>query len=154
MAVSELSKVSGEAQAEPRPKLDVVICYDGPIWELDWYRNALGEYDVTFHRSPDYSLIIPGALYMLHGSLGFAKVPKDFLAKVKAAGDCGVIHLGDEFFRGPYSIYGNFAYAIRTHFAEFLQSPAVKQIPLGYSNDMNPDARPAGVATEIRLGVH
>lgn len=138
MAVTELSKASGEAQAEPRPKLDVVICHDGPIWELDWYTNALGDYDVTFHRSPDYSLIIPGALYMLHGSLGFSKVPKDFLAKVKALGNCGVIHLGDEFFRGPYSIYGNFAYAIRTHFGEFLQSPAVLQIPLGYSNNMQP----------------
>ena len=129
MGVTQLASMNeAEAQDRSPPKLDVVICHDGPIWELDWYANALGDFELTVHRSPDFSLVIPGALYMLHGSLGFAKLPKAFLARVKAAGNCGVIHLGDEFFRGPYSIYGNFAYAIRTHFAEFLQSPLMNAI--------------------------
>jgi hypothetical protein len=130
-----------------RPRLDLVQCFEGRPWEEDWYANVLGDFDVQVHKSPDYSLVIPNAIYMVGGSLGLGVVPQSFLDQVKQAGNCGLIHLGDEFLRGPYRVYSNFAFVIRTHYASFVQSPGVLTIPLGYSNNM--DAR-RGLASSQR----
>ena len=131
--------LNGEALGAARPRLDLVQCFEGDVWERDWYGSALADFDVQLHRSPDFSLIIPDALYMVRGSLGLGVMPKTFLEAVKRAGNCGLIHLGDEFLRGPYAAYASFAFVIRTHYATFVESPGVLQIPLGYSNNMQSD---------------
>jgi hypothetical protein len=119
---------------QQRPRLDLVRCYEGRAWEQDWIAFLLSDFDVTIHTSPDFSVVLPDALYVVLGSHGLGHVPAPFLKSVAAAGGCGLLHLGDEFLRGPYEAYASFDYVLRNFKASFLDAPGVLTYPLGYSN--------------------
>ncbi len=125
-------------------KLDVVYCYEGRAWEEQWWNELLSDFAVQLHRGPGFSLVIPDALYVVDGSYGLNHVPRSFLDQVERAGQCGVLHIGDEFARGPYSVYAAFAYVLRQEYKSFLKSPGLLNTPLGYTNDASPTSiRPA-----------
>jgi hypothetical protein len=119
--------------------LDLVYCYEGRAWEEEWWLTMLADFNVRVHRSSDFSLFIPGAVYMVTGSHGLGHLPQAFLERIRNAGNCGLIHLGDEFSRGPYEVYASFAYVIRQHFKFFVKSPGIVYSPVGYSNGSTTD---------------
>lgn len=120
--------------------IDLIRCYDGRLWEEEWWSYLLQDLDVREHRSADFSLVLPDAIYMINGTNSLRYVPEDFLRRVSQAGNPGILHLGDEFTRGPYSVYANFAYVLRSHYKSFLKSPALLNTPIGYSNEVTPSS--------------
>lgn len=125
---------------QQRPRLDLVRCYEGRAWEQDWIAFLLSDFDVTVHTSPDFSVVIPGGLYVVLGSHGLGHLPGRFLTAIENAGGCGLLHLGDEFLRGPYAAYASFDYVLRNYHASYLDTPGVLSYPLGYSNDLSKGA--------------
>jgi hypothetical protein len=127
------------------PTLNVVRCY-GYASEDAWWTFLLSDFDVHWHDSPDFSLVLPDALYAIQGVHGLGHVPEPFLARVRQAGNAGLLHIGDEFLRGPYPVYASFSYVLRNLHASFLEHPGVLVAAMGYSNNCIPPSFPAASA--------
>jgi len=93
---------------------------------------------VQIHDSPDFSLVLPNAIYAVDGVFGLNHLPPAFLEALASSGPCGLLHEGDEFFRGPYSVYANFDFVIRSFPTPFLRSKGVLNMPCGYCNGVAP----------------
>jgi hypothetical protein len=125
------------------PALTLVHLTANPAAERDWLALLLSRFDLTHITSTDFSAVVPGALYVTFDDKRLV-LPKPFLDGVRAAGGCGLIHLGDEYFRGDFTIYSHFDYVIRNEVALFLEGEGLMHIPLGFTNGLTPmDSKPA-----------
>jgi hypothetical protein len=129
--------------SDPMPALTLVHLNATPAAERDWLALLLSRFEITHITSTDFSAIVPGALYVTFDDKRL-ELPKTFLEAVREAGGCGLIHLGDEYFRGDFTIYSYFDYIIRNDVALFLEGEGLMHIPLGYTNGLTPlESRPA-----------
>lgn len=125
------------------PALTLVHLNDTPAAERDWLAVLLSKFELTHIVSTDFSAVVPGALYIIFNDRKL-DLPDPFLKAVRAAGGCGLMHLGDEYFRGDFRAYAHFDYVIRNDVALFLEGEGVLQIPLGFTNGLMPgQVRPA-----------
>jgi hypothetical protein len=119
------------------PALTLVHLSANPAAERDWLALLLSKFDLTHITSTDFSAVMPGALYVTFSDKRL-KLPKAFLDGVREAGGCGLIHLGDEYFRGDFRNYSHFDYVIRNDIALFLEGEGLMHIPLGFTNGLTP----------------
>ncbi len=119
--------------------LTLIQLNDGEASERDWYLRLLSGFDLKIVRDPTFSTVQPGALYAYFSDKHMS-LPASFLDRVAAAGGCGLLHLGDEYYRGDYRVYAAFSYVIRNSAAPMLDGPGVLNIPIGYSNGLSPAA--------------
>jgi hypothetical protein len=125
------------------PALTLVHLNATPAAERDWLALLLSKFDLTHITSTDCSAVVPGALYVAFDDKRL-ELPRAFLNAVSDAGGCGLIHLGDEYFRGDFRIYSYFDYVIRNDVALFLEGEGLMHIPLGFTNGLTPmESRPA-----------
>lgn len=116
--------------------INIIRCYGDRGWGEDWWAEIFHGLPVETHVSADFSLVLPRSIYMINGTLGLDHVPAAFLEAASAAGPCALIHEGDEFYRGPYSIYRHFDLVLRNFPAPFLAAPGVMGLPVGYCSGM------------------
>jgi hypothetical protein len=129
------------------PVLTLVHLHATPAAERDWLALLLSKFEINHITSTDFSAIVPGALYITFDHKRLA-LPQAFLQAVREAGGCGLIHLGDEYFRGDFTIYSYFDYVIRNDVALFLEGEGLMHIPLGFANGLTPmESRPASQRT-------
>lgn len=58
---------------------------------------------------------------------------KAFLTRVREAGGCGLLHLGDEYFQASLREYGSFDFIIRMFPRRAAYNEGVMAIPVGYT---------------------
>ncbi|MDZ4777787.1 MAG: hypothetical protein SGJ23_13490 [Alphaproteobacteria bacterium] len=115
-----------------RDVIELVRCYPGSLVEEEWVARLLAPMRIVWRDDPAFERVTPGALYLMPGSLGLPDIPERYLREIEAAGDCGLLHFGDEFLRGDYRVYARFAYALRNYHAAWLDGAGVLTFPLGY----------------------
>jgi hypothetical protein len=113
-------------------RIELVRCYPGGLVEEEWVGRLLAPMDIVWRNDPTFERVTPGALYLMPGSLGLPDIPEGYLCEIEAAGDCGLLHFGDEFLRGDYRVYARFAYVLRNYHAAWLDGAGVLTFPLGY----------------------
>lgn len=91
--------------------------------------------NVTLHEFEEHPKIVPGALY-LYNSLNKIDLSDAFLNGVRQAGHCGLLHLGDEYFRASETDYLAFDYVVRMFPFRRLMGDGMFGLPLGLSNNM------------------
>lgn len=116
--------------------VNLVRCYEGRDWGEDWWRELFQGLPVEIIDAPNFDVVRPNSLYVIEGVFGLGHVPADFLRAVDAAAPCGLLHIGDEFLRGPYPVYRHFDFVIRAFPTPFLRSRGVMCVPCGYCNEM------------------
>ncbi|MDA8585474.1 glycosyltransferase family 47 protein [Rhodobacteraceae bacterium] len=111
--------------------------------ERDWLRYLLEPLDSVWLPREEQPPLIDNALY-IYNSAEKLNLPPRFLDAVKALKGCGLLHLGDEYYRGDYSDYHNFQYIIRMYPFTPLKRRGVLTIPLGYTAELGQvDIKPA-----------
>jgi hypothetical protein len=105
--------------------------------ERDWLLQLLGPLGYTLEPLSQPVPVAPGALYV-YNSVHRMDLPEDFLRAVKAAGGCGLLHIGDEYFRGNFANYAAFDHVIRMMSAPRLNVPGVFPLALGLTNNLGP----------------
>jgi hypothetical protein len=119
------------------PALTLVHLNDTPAAERDWLALLLSRFDITHVVSADFSAIVPGALYVTFSDKKLV-LPQPFLEAVRAAGNCGLIHLGDEYLRGDFRTYAYFDYVLRNNCGCFLEGEGLLHLPMGFTNSLQP----------------
>jgi hypothetical protein len=143
MSSSPSASAAPEASPAARPALRVILLNPGDASEHDFILRVLSGFNLDIVRSADFSRLEAGALYMYFNHRAI-DLPESFLSEVGKLRGCGLLHLGDEYYRGDFRIYAHFDYVIRNSAAPFLDGPGLKQIPIGYSLRLQPRAyRPA-----------
>ena len=124
--------------------INFIRCYGEKGWGEEWLAELFADVPLRIIDDPNFQTVLPRSIYAIDGVLGLDHVPERFLQAVAATGQAGLLHEGDEFLRGPYSIYRHFDFVIRPYPAPFLRSRGVMAIPCGYCNDIpRPEHKPA-----------
>jgi hypothetical protein len=105
--------------------------------ELDWLMQHLGPLGVTLAPLTLPAPTEPGALY-LYNSTQRMELPAEFLARVRSAGGCGLLHLGDEYFRSNLTNYAAFDFVVRMLSAAPINVPGIFPLALGLTNNLGP----------------
>lgn len=105
--------------------------------ELDWLMQHLGPLGVTLAPLTLPAPAEPGTLY-LYNSTQRMDLPAEFLARVRSAGGCGLIHLGDEYFRSNLTNYAAFDFVVRMLPAAAINVPGIFPLALGLTNNLGP----------------
>jgi hypothetical protein len=123
-------------------RVDLVRCYENTLVEEEWITSLFAPREINWHKDHWFQTVIPGAIYIVPGTFGLPAFPKQFLEAVAEQGDCGLFHLGDEFFRADYRVYSSFAFVVRNYRASWLNKKGVLTLPLGYTPGLAPPAQP------------
>jgi hypothetical protein len=107
------------------------------FFELTWIRELLAKTDVRVFISPKMELFLDNSIYVLSANHNPPdRLPKDFFKNLRKINSKGLIHISDEFFLGPYQLYGNFDFVIRQYHSKYFERPGILTIPLGYTNEL------------------
>lgn len=107
--------------------------------EEEWLSQVLSKFEIERHSYKKEAPVIPGALY-LYNSIDALQLDPEFLNKVAETKGCGLLHVGDEYFRGGYKQYAAFDYVIRAFPIKAVSGPGVFDLALGptsYLGDEN-----------------
>lgn len=118
---------------------DIIPLVPSPMSERDWLLRMLEPLDFTLHEYEVHPKIMPGALY-LYNSAEKIDLSDAFLSGIRQAGHCGLVHLGDEYFRTSLSDYQAFDYVVRMFPFRSLIGEGIFPLPLGMTNDMGSPA--------------
>jgi hypothetical protein len=124
--------------------IELFRCYEnGALVEEEWITSLLASRQVLWRDDSGFGVVSPGAIYVIAGSDGMPAFPEAFLKAVSEQGDCGLIHLGDEFLRGDYRHYAAFAFVLRNYRASWLSTnKGVLTFPLGYPPNVGAPTNP------------
>lgn len=119
---------------------DIVLLAEGAPAEADWVQQCLAPKKIVTLPPSSSVPVYPGALY-LYSNVAGLKLDPAFLDQVKAAGGCGLVHVGDEYYRGDFTAYASFDFVIRMMTFEAVRGQGVFALPLGVSNNLGPVCR-------------
>ncbi len=105
--------------------------------ELDWLMQHLGPLGVTLAPLTLPAPVEPGTMY-IYNSIQRMDLPAEFLGRVRAAGGCGLFHIGDEYFRSNLTNYSAFDFVVRMMSAKPMNVPGVFPLALGLTNNLGP----------------
>lgn len=105
--------------------------------EMDWLMQHLGPSGVTLAPLTLPAPVEPGSLY-IYNSIQRMDLSAEFLGRVRAAGGCGLFHIGDEYFRSNLTNYAAFDFVVRMMSAAPLNVPGVFPLALGLTNNLGP----------------
>jgi hypothetical protein len=105
--------------------------------ERDWLLHLLGPLGYTLEPLSHPVPVAPGALYV-YNSVHRMDLPEDFLRAVKSAGGCGLLHIGDEYYRGNFANYAAFDHVVRMMSSSWLNVRGVFPLALGVTNNLGP----------------
>lgn len=116
-------------------QIDLILLSRNPLVEAEWLARVLGPTELTLVDSPDSAPVYPGAIYV-YSSIFPMRLPAALLEKIRAAGGCGLIHIGDEYYRGDFSQYAAFGFVIRMMSFDAINVPGVFALPLGVTGGL------------------
>ncbi|MFN7055674.1 hypothetical protein [Hyphomonas sp.] len=116
--------------------------------EADWVQHVLSPLRIRLLPKGAEIPVYPGAIYLFASVLRMNLDPA-FLARVRQAGGCGLIHIGDEYYRGDFAAYAAFDFVFRMMPFEGVESPGVFPLPLGVTSDFGPECRTPPGAREL-----
>lgn len=103
--------------------------------EKDWLMMLTGKMNASWRQFASVDDIRPGTVFFYCGFEAM-KIPSEILEKVRDVGGCGLIHIGDEYYRSDVRQYAAFDYIVRNSPADFLASEGVHFLPLGYTSGL------------------
>lgn len=115
---------------------DIIPLVQSSMSEREWLLRMLAPLDFTLHEYEEHPKIMPGALY-LYNNVNRIDLSDAFLSGVRQAGHCGLIHLGDEYYRAIPKDYQAFDYVVRMFPFQGIMGEGIFPLPLGMSNNMN-----------------
>lgn len=105
--------------------------------ELDWLMQHLGPLGIKLVPLTLPAPVEPGTMY-IYNSIQRMDLPAEFLARVRAAGGCGLFHIGDEYLRSNLTNYAAFDFVVRMMSARPMNVPGVFPLALGLTNNLGP----------------
>lgn len=131
--------------ARPGAVHDLILLNSRDPVEADWLRYVMAPLKLIQLEAGQPAPVYPGALY-LYSSVFRMNLDQTFLSRVKEAGGCGLVHVGDEYYRGDFSAYASFDFVIRMMAFKAISAPGIFALPLGTTNQLGPACRtPASI---------
>ncbi len=118
---------------------DIIPLVPAFVSEREWLLRLLAPLDVSLHEYDENPKVMPGAIY-LYNSPDKIELSDAFLSAVKKAGNCGLIHLGDEYYRATPDDYEAFDYVVRMFPFDAIMGEGVFPLSLGLSEKMGAGA--------------
>lgn len=115
--------------------LEVIMLGPKPPIEAEWLACVLGPIKLIPTESAGSVPVFPGALY-IYNSMFRMDLPSGLLEQIREAGGCGLIHIGDEYYRGDFHQYRAFGFVIRMMSFKAINVPGVFALPLGLTSGL------------------
>jgi hypothetical protein len=117
-----------------------LIASSSSFFEINWIRECLKGIEVREHIRPALDLFLDDAIYIISADHNPPRdLPRLFFQGLQNIERKGVLHISDEFLRGPYTFYAEFDFVIRQYYSSHFECRGVMTVPLGYTNELKRD---------------
>lgn len=131
--------------------LNVIWCHPPSfLWEEDWIRWLLADFQITESYAPDLDVFHDNAIYILSSNFApLSAARSKMMTGLRSVEGKGLLHLSDEWYSGGYEIYTEFDFVLRNYYSRAFEQAGIMTLPLGLTNGAA-NLHPAALASERR----